>query len=126
MAEKTHHSINKLADCEPFVEQDFKAFAGKAGLMSKHEVTGSGRLREEGAPVLDEEVKNTEGPDEIYDESGNKILVKKKMQAKDIKKEIKDIEKKLKENKKKNTLSEEDVWEIGDRLAELQSMLEAS
>merc|ERR1719420_2001707 len=32
MAEKTHHSINKLADCEPFVEQDFKAFAGKAGL----------------------------------------------------------------------------------------------
>merc|ERR1711934_377949 len=95
-------------------------------VMSKHEVTGSGRLREEGAPVLDEEVKNTEGPDEIFDESGNKILVKKKMQAKDIKKEIKDIEKKLKENKKKNTLSEEDVWEIGDRLLELQSMLEAS
>jgi len=95
-------------------------------VMSKNEVTGSGRLREEGAPVLDEEVKNTEGPDEIFDESGNKIIVKKKMQAKDIKKEIKDIEKKLKENKKKNTLSEEDVWEIGDRLAELQSMLEAS
>merc|ERR1712010_28306 len=82
-------------------------------VMSKHEVTGSGRLREEGAPVLDEEVENTEGPDEIFDESGNKIIVKKKMQAKDIKKEIKDIEKKLKENKKKNTLSEEDVWEIG-------------
>merc|ERR1712060_250864 len=95
-------------------------------VMSKHEVTGSGRLREEGAPVLDEEVENTEGPDEIYDESGNKIIVKKKMEAKDIKKEIKDIEKKLKENKKKNTLSEEDVWEIGDRLAELKSMLEAS
>merc|ERR1712019_20286 len=95
-------------------------------VMSKHEVTGSGRLREEGAPVVDEEVENTEGPDEIYDESGNKITVKKKMEAKDIKKEIKDIEKKLKENKKKNTLSEEDVWEIGDRLAELKSMLEAS
>merc|ERR1711982_283472 len=46
-------------------------------VMSKHEVTGSGRLREEGAPVLDEEVKNTEGPDEIFDESGNKIIVKK-------------------------------------------------
>merc|ERR1712203_599347 len=28
-------------------------------VMSKHEVTGSGRLREEGAPVLDEEVENT-------------------------------------------------------------------
>merc|ERR1712025_1049323 len=43
-------------------------------IMSKNEVTGSGRLREEGAPVLDEEVKNTEGPDEIFDESGNKII----------------------------------------------------
>merc|ERR1719428_620014 len=32
MAEKTNHSIAKLADCEPFVESDFKEFAGKAGL----------------------------------------------------------------------------------------------
>jgi elongation factor 3 len=32
MAEKTNHSIAKLADCEPFVELDFKAYAGKAGL----------------------------------------------------------------------------------------------
>jgi elongation factor 3 len=93
-------------------------------IMSKHEVTGSGRLREEGE-IVDEEVENTEGPDEIYDESGNKIVVKKKMDAKDIKKEIKDIEKKVKENKKKNTLSEEDVWELSDRLAELKDMLEA-
>merc|ERR1711939_946462 len=61
-------------------------------IMAKDETTGSGRLREEGVVVDDEEVENTAGPDEIYDESGNKILVKKKMDAKDIKKEIKDIE----------------------------------
>merc|ERR1719240_1961121 len=95
--------------------------------MAKDPTTGSGRLREEGVVAADDdEVANTEGPDEIYDESGNKIIVKQKMEAKDIKKEIKYIEKPLKQNKKTNTLSEEDVWEIGDRLAELQSMLEAS
>merc|ERR1712046_487041 len=95
-------------------------------IMAKDETTGSGRLREEGAIVDDEVIEGQQGPDEVYDESGNKIIVKKKMEAKDIKKEIKDIEKKMKENKKKNNLSEEDVWEIGDRLAELKSMLEAS
>merc|ERR1711998_418874 len=46
-------------------------------IMAKDEVTGSGRLREEGVAVDDEELENTAGPDEIYDESGNKIDVKK-------------------------------------------------
>merc|ERR1711953_619396 len=93
-------------------------------IMAKDETTGSGRLTEEGVVVDDEEAENTAGPDEIYDESGNKIIVKKKMEAKDIKKEIKDIEKKLKEKKK--NLSEEDAWELSDRLTELKSMLEAA
>merc|ERR1711934_1129084 len=95
-------------------------------IMAKDENTGSGRLREEGAIVDDEALEGEQGPDEIYDESGNKIIVKKKMEAKDIKKEIKDIEKKMKEHKKKNNLSEEDAWELSDRLTELKSMLEAS
>merc|ERR1712137_908259 len=104
-----------------------EAYKGGVVIISHNvEVTGSGRLREEGVIVDDEEVENTAGPDEIYDESGNKIIVKKKMEAKDIKKEIKDIEKKLKENKKKNNLSEEDAWELSDRLIELESMLEAA
>jgi hypothetical protein len=51
--------------------------------------------------------------------------VKKALDAKQIKAAIKDIEKKLKENKKKNTLSEEDAWELSDRLEELKSQLEA-
>merc|ERR1711862_541629 len=95
-------------------------------IMAKDEVTGSGRLREEGAVVDDEIVEGQDGPDEMYDESGNKITVKKKMDAKDIKKEIKDIEKKLKEHKKKNNLSDEDAWELSDRLVELKTMLEAA
>merc|ERR1712203_94232 len=94
-------------------------------IMAKDPTTGSGRLREEGAIVDDEQIEGEQGPDEIFDESGNKIVVKKKMEAKDIKKEIKDVEKKLKANAKDKNLSEEDVWELGDRLAELKQMLEA-
>merc|ERR1711871_1299579 len=92
-------------------------------IMEKSEVTGAGRLREEGEIKLDEAIEEQKGPDEIYDESGNKIEVKKKLEAKDIKKAIKDIEKKLKDNAKKNNLAEEEVWELSDKLAELKEML---
>merc|ERR1711937_898610 len=94
-------------------------------IMEKSEATGAGRLREEGEIKLDEAIEEQKGPDEIYDESGNKIEVKKKMEAKDVKKAIKDIEKKMKDNAKKNNLSEEEVWELSDRLAELKEMLTA-
>merc|ERR1712188_214923 len=52
-------------------------------IMAKDEKTGSGRLREEGEIVDEEEITGQDGPDEIYDESGNKIVVKKKMEAKE-------------------------------------------
>merc|ERR1712056_108014 len=94
-------------------------------IMEKSEVTGAGNLREEGEIKVDDEIKESAGPDEIYDESGNKIIVKKALDQKQIKAAIKDIEKKLKENKKKNNLSEEDAWELSDRLEELKSQLEA-
>merc|ERR1711862_135464 len=89
-------------------------------------VMEAGRLREEGEIKLDEAIEDQAGPDEMYDESGNKITVNKMktMAAKDIKKAIKDIEKKLKDNKKKMTLGEEEVWELGDKLEELKSALE--
>jgi len=95
-------------------------------IMSKSEVTGAGQLREEGQILLDEKIEGNAGPDEVYDDAGNKIEVKKSktMEAKDIKKAIKDIEKKLSANKKKSDLAEEDVWELQDKLAELQSALE--
>merc|ERR1712190_238370 len=94
-------------------------------IMEKSELTGAGHLREEGEIKADEEIVDEKGPDEIYDESGNKIEVKKKLDAKEIKKLIKDIEKKVKDNKKKNNLSEEEVWEMGDKLAELKEQLES-
>merc|ERR1719191_1038464 len=94
-------------------------------IMEKNETTGAGNLREEGEIKLDEEIADTKGPDEIYDESGNKIEVKKKVEAKDAKKMIKDIEKKLKDNAKKKNLSDEDVWELSDKLAELKELLKA-
>merc|ERR1739844_521676 len=94
-------------------------------IMEKSEVTGAGHLREEGEIKADEEIVDEKGPDEIYDESGNKIEVKKKLEAKDIKKLIKEIEKKLKENAKKKNLNEEEVWELGDKLAELKEQLTA-
>merc|ERR1712066_627672 len=69
-------------------------------IMEKSETTGAGRLREEGEIKLDEAIVDEKGPDEIYDESGNKIVVKKKLDAKDM--------------KKKNNLSDEDKWEMED------------
>merc|ERR1712019_225346 len=95
-------------------------------IMEKSEITGAGHLREEGEIKVDEEIEETQGPDEIYDESGNKIEVKKKLDAKDMKKMIKEIEKKLKDNKKKNNLSDEDKWEMEDKLNELKEALTAT
>merc|ERR1712125_57013 len=92
-------------------------------IMEKSEVTGAGRLREEGEIKLDEAIEEQKGPDEVYDESGNKIEVKKKLEAKDMKKMIKEIEKKLQQHKKKPTLSDDEFWEISDRLTELTEML---
>merc|ERR1719161_1570635 len=92
-------------------------------IMEKSETTGAGCLREEGEIKLDEAIEEQKGPDEIYDESGNKIEVKKKMEAKDVKKAIKDIEKKMEAKDVKKALTEEEVWELGDKLAELKDML---
>merc|ERR1712054_255649 len=94
-------------------------------IMEKSEQTGAGRLREEGEIKLDESIEEQKGPDEIYDESGNKIEVKKKLDAKDVKKGIKDIEKKLKDHAKKKNLSDDEMWELSDKLAELKELLNA-
>merc|ERR1712039_310684 len=95
----------------------------------------AGRLREEGEIQLDEAIEEQKGPDELYDESGNKIEVNKMktMPAKEIKKEIKLIEKKLKDHKKAekdgkkaNMLGDEEMWQLGDKLEELKSQLAAA
>merc|ERR1712226_1691972 len=72
-------------------------------IMEKSEVTGAGHLREEGEIKVEGEIEEQQGPDEVYDDMGNKIDVKKAkpMEAKEIKKAIKDVEKKLKDHRRK-------------------------
>jgi len=86
-------------------------------------IMNKGRLRIEGESVAAEEEKQTgnKEQEDVFDAAGNKIDVKKMvtLSDKDKKKQQKDIEKKLKEGKKKKTLSEEEIWELEDKLAEL-------
>merc|ERR1712110_956029 len=56
-------------------------------IMEQSAETGAGRLREEGELKLDEAIEEQKGPDEIFDEAGNKIEVKKKLEPKDMKKQ---------------------------------------
>ena len=86
-----------------------------------------GRLRIEGESVdtSKDDGSAAQGPDEVFDGAGNKIEVKKSMTMteKDKKKAIKDIEKKIKDGKKKQTLTDEEVWELEDKLNELKESL---
>merc|ERR1712029_201210 len=85
-----------------------------------------GYLRIEGASVETEEDKQESGNKEqkvVYDGAGNKTEVKQALSAKDAKKAIKDIEKKLKDGKKKKTLTDEECWELEDKLNELKEQL---
>merc|ERR1712224_29044 len=94
-------------------------------------IMNKGKLRIEGAP--EEEAAEAKdkalGPKEdVYDGAGNKIDVKANasVSAKDAKKQIKDLEKKLKDGKKKKTLTEEEMWEIEDKIMALKEKLEAA
>merc|ERR1712151_431144 len=99
------------------------------GVATEKWIMQGGRLRIEGESVeaADEKEDGNKGPDEVYDGAGNKIEVSKSatMTDKDKKKQIKDLEKKLKDGKKKKTLSDEEMWEIEDKLNELKESLKA-
>merc|ERR1719190_36384 len=99
------------------------------GVATEKWIMKGGRLRIEGESVDTEgdKVDGNAGPDEVYDAAGNKIEVKKSqaMSDKDRKKQIKDIEKKLKDGKKKKTLTDEEMWELEDKLNELKESLKA-
>jgi elongation factor 3 len=84
-----------------------------------------GQLRIEGESVDTSEQKEggNVGPAEVFDGAGNKIDVKKNLSDKDKKKEIKNIEKKLKDDAKNKTLSEDERWELEDKLRELKDSL---
>merc|ERR1712137_1332604 len=86
-----------------------------------------GKLRIEGeSKAVDEEKQSgNKAKEDVYDGAGNKIDVKQnqKLSAKDAKKAIKDLEKKLKDGKKKKTLTDEEMWEMEDKLNELKEQL---
>jgi elongation factor 3 len=86
-----------------------------------------GYLRIEGeSKGNDEEAEVKKSTDIVYDAAGNKIEVKAKLSEKEAKKAIKDLEKKLKDGQKQKTLTEEEVWEMQDKLLALTEQLQAS
>merc|ERR1711937_14335 len=84
-----------------------------------------GYLRIEGESKADGEDKNNaaEAKEVVYDGAGNKVEVKKALSEKDAKKAIKDIEAKLKKHAKSKNLTEEEMWELQDKLLELKEQL---
>merc|ERR1712050_474833 len=88
-------------------------------------IMDAGHLRAEGGEYCDAKIEDKGEPDEVFDGAGNKIDVtrNKALSAKDLKKAIKDTEKKLKDGGKQKTLSDEDKWELEDRLASLKEQL---
>merc|ERR1712182_125572 len=101
------------------------------GVATEKWIMNKGKLRIEGAPQEEaaEAKDKALGPKEdVYDGAGNKIDVKANaaVSAKDAKKQIKDLEKKLKDGKKKKTLTEEELWELEDKITALKEKLEAA
>jgi len=88
-------------------------------------IMDAGHLRAEGGEYTDTKIDDNGGPDEVFDGAGNKIDVQKNkaLTMKDTKKAIKDIEKKLKDGLKNKSLSDEEKWEIEDKLSNLKDTL---
>merc|ERR1711988_337848 len=84
-----------------------------------------GYLRIEGeSKGTEEDAQETKGEEKvIYDGAGNKVEVKKALSEKDVKKAIKDLEAKLKKQVKTKTMTDEELWECQDKLAELKEQL---
>merc|ERR1711953_1169482 len=99
------------------------------GVATEKWIMNKGKLRIEGESVAEEEEKQAGNKEieDVYDAAGNKIDVKKgaALSDKDKKKAIKDLEKKLKDGRKKQTLSDEEMWEMEDKLNELKESLAA-
>merc|ERR1712190_340393 len=90
------------------------------GVATEKWIMKGGHLRIEGESVgNDEEDKGgNKTQEDVYDGAGNKISVNKQATMTD-----KDKEKAIKELKKKKTLTDEEAWEIEDKLTELKESL---
>merc|ERR1712137_82205 len=95
------------------------------GVATEKWIMNKGLLRIEGESV-DNSAKAEEGNkghEVVYDGAGNKIDVQKALSEKEKKKAIKDLEKKLKDSIKKGLISEEEKWEMEDKLQALKDSL---
>merc|ERR1712139_178616 len=88
-------------------------------------IMDAGHLRAEGGEYVDVKLDDKNGDETVTDASGNvmDVKVQKKMDPKEIKKAIKDVEKKMKDHTKNKNLTEEEVWALQDKLAELKDRL---
>jgi len=86
-----------------------------------------GKLRIEGESVGNEEEEKSGNKQQetVLDGAGNVIKVEAKLSAKELKKAQKDIEKKIKDAKKKGNMSEEELWELDDKLIDIKEKLVA-
>merc|ERR1712139_494789 len=90
-------------------------------------IMDAGHLRAEGGEYVDVKLDGKQGADEVTDASGNvlKVTLDKNLAPKEVKKQIKDIEKKLKDGKKSGMMTDEEQWQLEDKLAGLLDLLGA-
>jgi elongation factor 3 len=90
-------------------------------------IMNKGYLRIEGESVdtSNKEEQGNKGPEVVYDGAGNKIDVAKALSEKEKKKAIQDLEKKLKDSIKKGLFTEDEKWEMEDKLQALKDSLVA-
>merc|ERR1712216_793504 len=95
------------------------------GVATEKWIMNKGLLRIEGESIDTKEKAEdgNKGPEVVYDGAGNKIDVQKALSEKDKKKAIKDLEKKMKDSIKKSTITEEEKWEMEDKLQALKDSL---
>merc|ERR1712150_167086 len=96
-------------------------------LMAKDPTTGIAHLSITGGETTDlKDLLEDKAQEDTYiDGAGNVCALKKKLTQKEAKKKIADVQKALKAGKKNGNLSEEQMWELEDELAELQKDLAA-
>jgi len=99
------------------------------GVATEKWIMNKGYLRIEGESVGDDEADKAAAnkeQEDVYDSFGNKIDVKgnKEVDDKVKKKQLKELEKKLKDDKKKMLLSQEEKWELEDKIAALKESLD--
>jgi len=88
----------------------------------------AGKLRQEGSSeergAKEEEGSGNKEQADVFDQFGNKVDTKEADKgAKELKKELKNLEKQIKDNKKKKILSQDEVWELEDKIAQIKEKL---